>query len=204
MEEKVIEVEGNEKLQSFIQLLCDLNQQTVEMLKTGNMEYLGRIEPALGEMEEGASFCEPHAIELPDGRLLCHIRGERSRNTPQGRLFTLYQSISEDGGRTWSKPVALMGPLGGAPSHLMLHSSGTLIASYCDREEPFTILMMFSRDGGETWDKGHVLYTNGVDKDMGYPSTVECADGSLVTVFYAHESKDEPAVLIQQRWRLEE
>ena len=34
------ELEGNEKLQRFIQLLCDLNHQTVEVLKTGNAEIL--------------------------------------------------------------------------------------------------------------------------------------------------------------------
>ena len=50
MEEKVIEVEGNERLQRFIQLLCDLNQQTVEMLKTGNTEYLYAMNDTIEEM----------------------------------------------------------------------------------------------------------------------------------------------------------
>ena len=50
MDEKVIEVEGNERLQRFIQLLCDLNQQTVEMLKTGNTEYLYAMNDTIEEM----------------------------------------------------------------------------------------------------------------------------------------------------------
>ena len=50
MSEKVIDLEGNERLQRFIQLLCDLNQQTVEMLKTGNTEYLYAMNDTIEEM----------------------------------------------------------------------------------------------------------------------------------------------------------
>ena len=48
--ENVIEVEGNEKLERFIQLLCELNHQTVEMLKTGNTEYLFSMNDTIEEM----------------------------------------------------------------------------------------------------------------------------------------------------------
>ena len=48
--EKVIQVENNEKLQRFIQLLCDLNQQTVEVLKTGNTEWLFKLNDTIEEM----------------------------------------------------------------------------------------------------------------------------------------------------------
>ena len=37
------QIEGNEKLQKFIALLCDLNHETVEMLKTGNVEVLYKM-----------------------------------------------------------------------------------------------------------------------------------------------------------------
>ena len=48
--EEVVEVEGNEQLQRFVQLLCDLNHQTVEMLKTGNTEYLFAMNDTIEEM----------------------------------------------------------------------------------------------------------------------------------------------------------
>ena len=48
--EKIIEVEGNEKLQRFIQLLCVLNQQTVEMLRSGNTEHLFAMNDTIEEM----------------------------------------------------------------------------------------------------------------------------------------------------------
>ena len=44
------ELEGNEKLQRFIQLLAALNQQTVEMIKTGNMEILYQMNDTVEEM----------------------------------------------------------------------------------------------------------------------------------------------------------
>ncbi|MBR7161222.1 MAG: hypothetical protein IKD07_02280 [Clostridia bacterium] len=44
------ELEGNEKLQRFIQLLADLNHQSVEMIKTGNMELLYAMNDTVEEM----------------------------------------------------------------------------------------------------------------------------------------------------------
>jgi uncharacterized protein YutE (UPF0331/DUF86 family) len=44
------ELEGNVKLQRFIQLLAELNQQSVEMIKTGNMELLYAMNDTVEEM----------------------------------------------------------------------------------------------------------------------------------------------------------
>lgn len=44
------ELEGNEKLQRFVQLLCDLNHQTVEILKTGKTEILYQMNDTVEEM----------------------------------------------------------------------------------------------------------------------------------------------------------
>lgn len=45
-----IRVDGNEKLQRFLQVICDLNHQTVEMLKTGNVELLYEMNDTIEEM----------------------------------------------------------------------------------------------------------------------------------------------------------
>ena len=50
MEEQEILVDGNEPLQRFIQLICDLNHQTVEILKTGNVELLYAMNDTIEEM----------------------------------------------------------------------------------------------------------------------------------------------------------
>ena len=44
------ELEGNEKLQRFIHLLADLNHETVEMIRSGNMELLYAMNETIEEM----------------------------------------------------------------------------------------------------------------------------------------------------------
>jgi hypothetical protein len=63
---------------------------------------------------------------------------------------------------------------------------------------------MFSYDEGESWESDIDIYVNGVNKDLGYPSTVELSDGSFITIFYAHRDKNDSAVIMQQRWRIED
>lgn len=44
------DLEGNVKLQRFIQLLCDLNHQCVDILKTGKSELLYQMNDTVEEM----------------------------------------------------------------------------------------------------------------------------------------------------------
>ena len=118
-------------------------------------------------------------------------------------MFTVYQTESTDGGKTWTKPHPILSRLAGAPPHLLKTSDGMLISSYAYREAPSAIKVMFSKDGGETWDADYTVHVNGKGWDMGYPATVELKDGSFLTVFYAHPEEDAPAVVMQQKWRIE-
>ena len=164
--------------------------------ETGEMTYRGRID----NIGDGMLSCEPHAIELSDGSILCHIRVQRT----DPKVFTIYQSISHDGGKTWSKPEAILDPLDGSPPHLMRHSSGTLICAYAVREAPYGILVMFSKDEGKTWDTNHFLIENAPSHDLGYPATIELPDHTLLTVYYGLLGKGKNAVIFQQKWTLEE
>ncbi|MGI6279423.1 MAG: sialidase family protein [Acutalibacteraceae bacterium] len=158
----------------------------------GSFEHLGEIENI-----PGLYSAEPYAIELPGGKIICCIRAE-NENT-----FTTYQSESYDKGRTWTKPRRILNDKDGAPTHILRLSSGVLIATYGYRVSPFGIMAMFSTDEGETWDTNHEIYNNnGVSADIGYPSTVELMDGSLLTVFYCHPRSEMPAVIMQQKWKL--
>ena len=170
--------------------------------ENGEMTYIGEIENIEIEGSRALS-CEPYAIELDDGTILAHIRVQ----CYPIKVFTLYQSKSTDGGRTWSTPRQILAREGGAPAHILQHSSGLLVCTYGYRGEPlrtppFGIKVMFSQDNGETWSKSEDIYVNEISLDLGYPSTVELKDGSLLTVFYAHLAPDEPAVILQQKWRL--
>lgn len=171
----------------------------------GTTQYVGEIENASDDEGELLS-CEPYAIELDDGTIICHIRAQRTKEEENFNFrvtdFTIYQSESKDGGRTWSKPHRLLSKLGGAPSHLIKHSSGALIAAYGYREKPYGIRLMFSYDNGKTWDIDNILYESELNSDLGYPTTVELKDGSMITVFYAR-GKDNASVIMQQKWGFE-
>ncbi len=168
--------------------------------ENGEMKFVGEIENIEIDAKKYNSY-EPHAIVLDSGTLLTHIRVEDGN----GKIFTIYQSKSTDGGKTWSKPVQILEDKGGAPAHIFKHSSGTLICTYGDREKPYGIKAMFSKDGGETWDTNYTLYINNeISSDLGYPSTVELPDRSLLTIFYAHNTKwDDPAIIMQTHWSFE-
>ncbi len=75
--------------------------------------------------------------------------------------------------------------------------------SYGHRRKPFGNQARVSEDHGRTWSEPLTISEDGLGGDLGYPSTVQLADGSLLTIWY--EVMREPrgrAVLRQARWRL--
>jgi sialidase-1 len=151
-------------------------------------------------------YHEPHVVELADGKLLGLIRFQNHGDDPRvedlGLVhFSLMQTMSQDRGRTWT-PVQ---PLGfhGSPPHLMVHSSGTLACVYGYRLVPYGQRAMVSYDGGETWLHDLVLRDDGPDSDLGYPSSVELADGSVLTVYYQKAASARTKCgILWTRWEL--
>ena len=92
---------------------------------------------------------------------------------------------SEDGGETWSDPVAVTRH-GEIPADLTLLRSGKLLMTFGRRIRPTGCGALVSEDGGATWNSsGEVLLAgDGETSDVGYPSTVELDDGTIVTVLY--------------------
>lgn len=140
---------------------------------------------------------EPHAVELPDGRILGAIRMQNSRLQPD---FTVYLCESADGGRTWSVPH----PTGvcGSPPHLMVHSSGAVIMTYGRRAAPYGERARISTDGGRSFGEELVISEEAQSDDLGYPSTVELSDGRLLTVYYQILPGDDFASILYTKWEL--
>lgn len=164
--------------------------------ENGNATLQGKISVA---GFEHLNFYEPYATQLPDGKIVCHLRVQNEDES----IFTLFQTVSYDNGKTWSPVRQIIKDDSGAPSHLYLHSSGVLISAFSRRTPTYGIRVILSSDGGETWSDEFSLYKNYCSDDIGYPATVELDDGSLLTVFYARETEDPPAVIMQQRWKIE-
>ena len=159
--------------------------------------------PFLDDAPEKGGFCEPHAIELNDGRILALMRTnlDETGKMAEPAMFSIWQSVSDDRGKTWSRPVHIAH---GAPPHLMRHRSGLLLCSYGWRGGGgFGQRVMFSRDEGKTWDADWIINRDGIDGDLGYPSTVELSDGSLLTVYYQKPPGNRRnAGVLYSRWRL--
>ncbi|MFN7736388.1 MAG: FAD-dependent oxidoreductase [Pirellula sp.] len=146
------------------------------------------------EGDKASAYHELHLVHASDNRLICHIRNEN----PQSKNETL-QTESEDGGHTWTIPHTI--GVWGLPSHLLRLRDGTLLMSYGFRKPPFGNQARVSADSGRTWSEPMTISDDGRSGDLGYPSTVECDDGTLVTVWY-EVLKDSPlAQLRQTRWK---
>ncbi len=144
--------------------------------------------------DQAKDYHELHAAELPGGKLIVHIRNHNQANKGE----TL-QCESEDGGRTWTPPHAI--GVWGLPSFLSKLSDGRLLMTYGHRRPPFGNQARISEDG-QTWSEPMVISDDGSGGDLGYPSTVQVDDGSLVSVWYEKMKGSPRAVLRQARGRL--
>ncbi len=148
------------------------------------------------EGDNASSYHELHAVETADGRIVVQIRNHNKQNSGE----TL-QSESSDGGKTWSEPHSI--GVWGLPSHLLRLKDDRLLMTYGHRRPPFGNQARVSNDHGRTWSEPLIISGDGPGGDLGYPSTVQLDDGTLVSVWY-EVMKDSPkAVLRQAKWRLE-
>lgn len=154
--------------------------------------------PIPEEYQEGALFCEPDVAELPDGTLMGAIRAE-GRNVPF--RFTVFTTFSTDGGKNWTLPQCL--DISGSPPHLFVHSSGKVVLTYARRQEPCRIAARISDDGGRSFGEEIELHAS-AGPDIGYPSTVELSDGSMLTAYYQAYGDDPFASILYTKWSLDE
>jgi len=141
---------------------------------------------------------ELHAAELDNGRIVVAIRAHYGDATKYD--LGVMRCFSDDGGKTWTLPQAL--DVCGAPPHLLLHSSGALVMTYGRRENPYGQRARISYDGGVTFGAEITVSEEGSDWDLGYPSTVELSDGSLLTVYYQKLPGDDFCSILYTKWHL--
>lgn len=156
-------------------------------------ELIGTIPERQGDIP--GRYHEPYALQLPDGRIIAQIRNHNE----QDRTHIL-QSESTDGGKTWSEPHDT--GLIGLPPHLLLLKDGRLLTSYGYRILPYGNRVALSEDGGKTWSKPLVLDEKPVVRDLGYPSSVELPDSSIISIWYEKLPDAHMASLQMAHWSL--
>lgn len=160
---------------------------------------------ALNDPEENLLLREPYAVQLPSGHLFTVFRTNNDINTE----FELYTDMLYDGTENaahhWGTPQAT--GIQGVPAHLLQLDNGALLMSYGWRLPPYGQRGRVSFDGGTTWGEEFILSTvknpQASKNDLGYPSTVQLSDGTLVTVYYQSFGSDTHPSILCTRWQLE-
>ncbi|MEC5128424.1 exo-alpha-sialidase [Verrucomicrobiales bacterium BCK34] len=156
-------------------------------------QWLADIPAREGDNPE-TQYHELHAVEAADGTIIAQIRNHSAEN----KSWTL-QTESSDGGKTWSIPHPITF---GLPSHLLKLRDDRLLMTYGHRRAPFGNQARISSDNGKTWGEPMIISGDGAGGDLGYPSTVELDDGSLLTVWYEKMKGSSLAVLRQAHWKI--
>jgi hypothetical protein len=156
-------------------------------------QWLAEIPTRTGD--KPAAYHELHGAEVSADRIVVQIRNHNKANAGE----TL-QTESSDGGTRWSVPHSI--GVWGLPSFVLKLRSGKLLMTYGHRRPPFGNEARVSDDGGKTWSGPMIISGDGAGGDLGYPSTVELADGTLVTVWYELLKGSKRAVLRQAKWRM--
>lgn len=145
---------------------------------------------------------EPHVVEVTPGHLLAMARHEEQPYVEGRTTGRLWQFESDDGGKNWTTPRET--EIQGKPPHLLRLQDGRILVSYGYRHSPYGERACISSDGGKIWDCENeiILRDDAPNDDLGYPATIECADDSLLTVYYQRQRLDEKPCIMTTRWRI--
>ncbi len=173
----------------------------------GGFTWAFRGEVGLPEGYELDQFHEAHVIELKDGRLMGAIRVhlpvfDEEGNRKEGYDLDTALSFSDDGGRTWTLPERMN--IAGSPPHLLRHSSGAIVLSFGYRHPGYGQRAVVSYDEGKTWSDEIIIRDDGPSGDLGYPCSIELADGSVYTVYYQQLPGEKKCSLLWSKWKLPE
>ena len=157
-------------------------------------QWLARIPTRPGD--DHNVYHELHAVETTDGTIVAQIRNYNKRNNRE-----TIQTESTDGGKTWSESHSI--GVWGYPSHLLRLNDSRLLMTFGHRRTPYGNQARVSEDHGRTWSEPMIVSGDAVGADMGYPSTVQLDDGTLLTVWYEVMRGSPYAVLRQAKWNLE-
>lgn len=113
---------------------------------------------------------------------ILHLGGKRWLAAARIDAVELFRS--DDDGATWQGPQRVTAR-NEINAHLLRLKDGRLLLSYGNRvKDQFGVLAKLSSDEGKTWGEP-IRLAHTLANDCGYPSSVQRADGKIVTAYYA-------------------
>jgi hypothetical protein len=92
--------------------------------------------------------------------------------------------LSHDDGKSWYLLDQPQISNGGNPATLTRLRNGHLALAYGWRHSPYGIRTRISQNDGQSWSNERSIRSDGTGWDIGYPRTVQRADGKCVTIYY--------------------
>ena len=149
---------------------------------------------------------EPHILQLKNGSFIAAIRVHYNDPSKTNDL-RIYTATSKDG-KNWTDLKEVEGVIG-APPHFFETKEGVLVLAYSYRDidqGPAGARAKLSYDGGKTWGEEIRISVSDQPRnnDLGYASTTQLPDGTLLTSYYQAYKQDKYPSLLYTRWRLVE
>ena len=154
----------------------------------------------LGSVVGQPAANETDVMHFGGGRWLAAARN-LGRPGERGHSTDIY--ASNDDAQTWM-PLATPTEGNQHPADLLKLADGRVLLTFGDRRAgSLGVGAIISGDGGRTWSAVAALTTGLLTRDSGYPSSVQLADGTIVTGYYAAKSRDYDGYQLGVvRWRL--
>lgn len=145
----------------------------------------------------------PASLRFAAARILVAVRGKSGVTDFTEAQHSIDLYASDDNGATWhyfNRPVADTGK-GGNPPTLTRLQDGRICMTYGYRAAPFGMRAKLSVDNGATWGEEIILRDDGGNHDIGYPRTVQRADGTIITVYYYNDQAEGDRYLAATLWQ---
>ncbi len=158
------------------------------------------LEGLVGEQPKKDEYSiMPSTVRLKDNALFSWIRHCRvMEDGKEVRFVDAWKS--PDDGKTWEHLKQHRLDNSGNPPHMIRLADGRLVVTYGVRSKPLGIRARISSDEGGTWGDEFVLRGDGGGSDLGYPRTVQRADGKCVTVYYFNDGKRNERFIAYTIW----
>ena len=164
-------------------------------------------------------YWETYVIQLSDGSYVAGIRtGTTGGADKDGNKYITNKTLgilvttSQDG-KKWT-PAQKVENITGAPPHFLELDNGAVFLAYSYRlrrpdggNGEIGSRGRISYDRGLTWSDEEIVLSENVSPtnyDLGYPSTVQLDDGTLITIYYQPWEDDTPCSVLYTKWRLNE